>query len=101
MVEALSLEIRMVEKIATAAEIVDGVSFRLRTDQIIILNGMPPLEKGNEKDRKAAAKLKEFILLKKVAYEATEIDTMGRSKANVKLDGLDINKAMRDYIATL
>jgi hypothetical protein len=26
---------------------------------------------------------------------------MGRSKANVKLDGLDVNKAMRDYIATL
>jgi hypothetical protein len=42
MVEAMNLEIRMVEKIATAAEIVDGISFRLRTDQIIILNGMPP-----------------------------------------------------------
>jgi hypothetical protein len=101
MVEVMSLEIKMVEKIATAAEIVDGISFRLRTDQIIILNGMPPLQKGSEKDRKAAAKLAELILKKKVAYEATEIDTMGRSKANVKLDGLDVNKAMRDYIATL
>jgi len=101
MIEAMSLEIKMVEKIATAAEIVDGISFRLRTDQIIILNGMPPLERGSEKDRKAAAKLAEFILKKKVAYEATEIDTMGRSKANVKLDGLDVNKAMRDYLATL
>jgi len=101
MVEAMNLEIRMVEKIATAAEVLDGISFRLRTDQIIILNGMPPLERGSEKDKKATAKLKELILLKKVAFEATEIDTMGRSKANVKLDGLDINKAMRDYIASL
>ena len=97
----MSLETKMVEKIATAAEIVDGITFRLRTDQIIILNEIPPLQKGSEKDRKAAAKLAELILKKKVAYEATEIDTTGRSKANVNLDGLDINKAMRDYIATL
>ena len=47
----------MVVKVATAVEIVDGISFRLRTDQIIILDGLTAPPKNSENEKKSMAKL--------------------------------------------
>jgi len=92
----------MVVKVATPVEIVDGISFRLRTDQIVILEGCTAPAKGSEQEKKAMAKLAELVLKKKVAYEGHSIDTFGRTKASVKYeDGTDINKMMADFLAKL
>jgi endonuclease YncB( thermonuclease family) len=92
----------MVVKVATPVEIVDGISFRLRTDQIVILEGLTVPTKNSEQEKKAIAKLSELVLKKKVSYEGHSIDTFGRTKAVVKLeDGTDINKKMGEFLATL
>jgi endonuclease YncB( thermonuclease family) len=92
----------MVVKVATAVEIVDGISFRLRTDQIIILDGLTAPQKNSEKDKKAMAALSEMVLKKKVSYESHSIDTFGRSKSQVNLeDGTDVNKKMGEFISKL
>jgi endonuclease YncB( thermonuclease family) len=92
----------MVVKVATPVEIVDGISFRLRTDQIVILEGLTLPAKNTEQEKKAMAKLGELVLKKKVSFESHSIDTFGRTKAVVKLeDGTDINKKMGEFLATL
>ena len=92
----------MVVKVATAVEIVDGISFRLRTDQIIILDGLTAPQKNSEKDKKAMAALSEMVLKKKVSYESHSIDTFGRSKSQVNLeDGTDVNKKMAEFLAKI
>lgn len=92
----------MVVKVATPVEIVDGISFRLRTDQIVILEGLTAPAKNSEQEKKAMVKLSELVLKKKVSYEGHSIDTFGRTKAAVKLeDGTDINKKMGEFLATL
>lgn len=42
----------MVVKVATPVEIVDGCSFRLRTDQIVILEGCTSPQKRTESHEK-------------------------------------------------
>jgi endonuclease YncB( thermonuclease family) len=92
----------MVVKVATPVEIVDGISFRLRTDQIVILEGLTAPAKNSEQEKKAMGRLGELVLKKKVAFEGHSIDAFGRTKAGVKLEnGTDINKKMGEFLATL
>jgi endonuclease YncB( thermonuclease family) len=92
----------MVVKVATPVEIVDGCSFRLRTDQIIILEGCTSPAKNSENERKAMKKLEELVFKKKVSLESHSIDTFGRSRAQVNLeDGSDVNKIMKEFIEKL
>ena len=88
-------------KRATPVEIIDGQSFRLRTDAIIVLNGVEAPDKTTPEGQKAKEKLSELVLKKKVEYETTEWTPMGQTKANVMLDGLDINAEMKKFIAAL
>jgi endonuclease YncB( thermonuclease family) len=92
----------MVVKVATAVEIVDGISFRLRTDQIVSLEGLTAPPKNSEGEKKAMAKLSDMVLKKKVSIDSKSIDTFGRSKAQVNLeDGTDVNKTMGEYLKTI
>ena len=98
----------MAPKIATAVEIVDGISFRLRTDNIVILDGVTAPVKNSEKDKLAIAKLAELILKKKCIIEnhvnadGRTFDAFGRSNSQVNLeDGTDINKAMKEFLEKL
>ncbi len=88
-------------KRATPVEIIDGKSFRLRTDAIIVLEGVDVPDKTTPEGQKAKEKLAELVLKKKVEYETTEWTPMGQTKANVNLDGLDINAEMKNFIAGL
>lgn len=88
-------------KNATVTEILDGVSFRLRTDAIIVLNGVQGPPRGSDADKKAKSKLVDLVLKKKIQYETTEWDTFGRTLAKVSLDGVDINTIMSKFIKTL
>jgi endonuclease YncB( thermonuclease family) len=88
-------------KIATAVEVLDGASFRLRTDAIIIIDGLTVPEKGTEIGKKAKQKLEELVLKKKVEYETTTWDPMGRIRATVTVDGVDVRQAMEEYLKSL
>ena len=88
-------------KKATPVEIIDGNSFRLRTDAIIVLNGVDVPDKTTPEGQKAREKLAELVLKQKVEYETTEWTPMGQTKANVTLDGVDINAEMKKFIASL
>ena len=88
-------------KTATAIEVLDGASFRLRTDAVIIIDGLTVPEKGTELGKKAKQKLEELILKKKVEYETTTWDPMGRIRATVTVDGIDVRLAMEEYLKNL
>lgn len=88
-------------KRATPVEIIDGNSFRLRTDAIIVLDGVDVPDKTTPEGQKAVEKLAELVLKKKVEYETTEWTPMGQTKANVALDGVDINAEMKKFVESL
>ena len=88
-------------KKATPVEIIDGNSFRLRTDAIIVLDGVDAPDKSTPEGQKAKDKLAELVLKQKVEYETTEWTPMGQTKANVTLDGVDINAEMKKFITSL
>lgn len=87
-------------KRATPVEIIDGISFRLRTDAIIVLDGVDAPRKNTPEGKKCMEKLSELVLKKKVEYETTEWTPMGQTLAKVKLEGQDINQIMKDFIAS-
>ena len=88
-------------KRATPVEIIDGTSFRLRTDAIIVLDGVEKPDMTTPEGQKAKEKLAELVLKKKVEYETTEWTPMGQTKANVNREGLDINAEMQSFIDSL
>jgi endonuclease YncB( thermonuclease family) len=88
-------------KRATPVEIIDGNSFRLRTDAIIVLNGVDVPDMSTPEGQKSKEKLAELVLKKKVEYETTEWTPMGQTKANVTLDGVDINAEMAKFVESL
>ena len=91
----------MAPKRATPVEIIDGTSFRLRTDAIIVLDGVETPDMTTPEGQKAKEKLAELVLKKKVEYETTEWTPMGQTKANVNREGLDINAEMQSFIDSL
>ncbi len=86
---------------ATPVEIINGNSFRLRTDAIIVLDGVEAPDINTPEGQKARDKLAELVLKKKVEYETTEWTPMGQTRARVTRDGLDINEEMRKFIESL
>ena len=88
-------------KKATPVEIMDGKSFRLRTDAIIILDGVEAPDKSPPAGQKARNKLAELVLNKKVEYETTQWTSMGQTKAVVTLEGVNINEKMNEFLASL
>ena len=88
-------------KRATPVEIIDGNSFRLRTDAIIVLEGVDVPDQTTPEGQKAKEKLAELVLKKKVEYETTEWTPMGQTKANVTQDGVDINSEMKTFVESL
>ena len=93
--------LKMSLKRATPVEVIDGSSFRLRTDAIIILDGVDVPDKATPEGQKAKDKLAELVLKKKVEYETTEWTPMGQTKAKVTLDGVDINAEMKEFVDIL
>lgn len=88
-------------KKATPVEVMDGSSFRLRTDAIIILDGVEAPDKTTPEGKKAKDKLAELVLNKKVEYETTQWTPMGQTKAIVTLEGVNINEEMKGFLASL
>jgi len=88
-------------KRATPVEIINGNSFRLRTDAIIVLEGVDVPDKTTPEGQKTMEKLAELVLKKKVEYETTEWTPMGQTKAKVNREGVDINAEMKNFVESL
>jgi len=88
-------------KKATPVEIMDGKSFRLRTDAIIVLDGVEVPDKNTPEGKKVKDKLSELVLNKKVEYETTQWTSMGQTKAIVTLEGVNINNEIKEFLASL
>ncbi|MBN2334508.1 hypothetical protein JXL21_03040 [Candidatus Bathyarchaeota archaeon] len=86
---------------ATPVEIIDGKSFRLRTDAVIVLQGVDAPDKNTPEGKKAKEYLAELVLKKKVEYETANWTTLGQTKALVTLDGVSVNDKMKEFIASL
>jgi len=65
------------------------------------LAGVEPPENGTAEVELAREKLESLVLQKKVEFESIEWDRLGRSIALVKVDGVDVNKTMVEYLKTL
>jgi len=86
---------------ATVIRVDDGGTFIIRPNMAVKLAGVEPPASGTPEAEGAKEKLEGLILRKKVEFESLEWDRFGRSIALVKVDGIDVNKEMAEYLKTL
>ena len=79
----------------------DATTFIIRPNMVVKLAGISPPEKGTPDAVKAKEKLEALVLGKKVEFDTLEWDRLGRSIATVKVNGIDINDAMEEFLKTL
>lgn len=86
---------------ATVVRVDDAATFIIRPNMAVKLAGIRPPPMGTEESRQAKAELESLLLRKKVEFETQEWDRLGRSIAFVRVDGLDVNKAMDEFLESL
>lgn len=79
----------------------DAVTFVIRPNMAVKLAGIKAPPMGTEESRRAKAELERLLLRKKVEFETREWDRLGRSIAIVRVDGVDVNKAMEEFLESL
>ena len=79
----------------------DAATFIIRPNMAVKLAGIqaPPI--GTEESHRAKAELERILLRKKVEFETREWDRLGRSIAHVKINGVDVNKVMAEFLESL
>jgi endonuclease YncB( thermonuclease family) len=86
---------------ATVIRVNDAATFIIRPNMAVRLAGIEPPANGTPDAEKAREKLESLVLRKKVEFESLEWDRFGRSIALVKVDDINVNKEMDEYIKTL
>lgn len=86
---------------ATVIRVDDAVTFVIRPNMAVKLAGIEPPERGTPEAAKAREKLESLVKGKKVEFETLNWDRLGRSIAQVTVDGTDVNEAMAEYLKTL
>ena len=86
---------------ATVIRVDDAATFIIRPNMAVRLAGVEPPENGTPEAERSREKLESLILKKKVEFESLEWDRLGRSIALVKVDGIDVNKTMVEYLKIL
>ena len=86
---------------ATVIRVDDAATFIIRPNMAVRLAGVEPPEKGTPEAERSREKLESLVLRKKVEFESLEWDRLGRSIALVKVDGVDVNKTMVEYLKIL
>ena len=83
---------------ATVTRIDDGATFIIRPNMVIKLDGIEPPSRGTLEAERAKEHLAQLILGKKVEFDTREWDRLGRSKAAVQVDGVDVNEEMKRFL---
>jgi len=86
---------------ATVIRVDDATTFIIRPNMAVRLAGVEPPASGTPEAERAREKLEDLVLRKKVEFESLEWDRFGRSIALVKVDDIDVNKEMGEYLKTL
>jgi len=86
---------------ATVIRVDDAATFIIRPNMAVKLAGVEPPERGTPEAERAREKLESLVLRKKVEFETLEWDRLGRSIALVRVDDVDVNEAMREYLKTI
>jgi len=92
---------RMGTRRATVIRVDDATTFIIRPNMAVKLAGVEPPGSGTPEADRAREKLESLVLRKKVEFESIEWDRLGRSIALVRVDGVDVNKTMVEYLKTL
>ena len=79
----------------------DAATFIIRPNMAVKLAGIQAPAAGTEESRRAKAELERLLLGKKVEFETRDWDRLGRSIAHVKINGVDVNKAIAEFLAGL
>ena len=83
---------------ATVTRVDDGASFIIRPNMVIKLDGVEPPSRGTPEAERAKEHLEQLVLGKKVEFDTREWDRLGRSKAAVQVDGMDVNEEMKRFL---
>jgi len=65
---------------------------------VIKLDGVEPPSRGTPEAERAKEHLEQLVLGKKVEFDTREWDRLGRSKAAVQVDGVDVNEEMKRFL---
>ena len=86
---------------ATVIRVDDGATVVIRPNMAVKLIGLTPPSRGTPGAVAAKEKLESLVLNKKIEFETETWDRLGRSLANVWVDGVDVNGAMAEFLASL
>lgn len=86
---------------ATVVRVNDAATFIIRPNMEVKLADVEPPPRGTPEAERAKEKLERLVLRKKVEFETLEWDRLGRSIAIVKVDGVNVNETMMEYLKTL
>ncbi|RLI08139.1 hypothetical protein DRO42_06880 [Candidatus Bathyarchaeota archaeon] len=86
---------------ATVIRVDDAATFIIRPNMAVKLAGVEPPERGTPEAERARERLESLVLRKKVEFETLEWDRLGRSIALVRVDDVDVNEAMKEYLKTI
>ncbi len=86
---------------ARVVRVDDAATFVIRPNMVVKLSGVNPPERGTPRAARAKEKLEALVLGKKVEFDTLEWDRLGRSIATVKVDRIDVNKEMAEFLETL
>jgi len=73
----------------------------IRPNMAVKLAGLTPPARGTPEAAAAKERLESLVLNKKIEFETETWDRLGRSLANVWIDGVDVNGAMAEFLASL
>jgi endonuclease YncB( thermonuclease family) len=86
---------------ATVTRVDDAATFVIRPNMSVKINGVTPPARGIPEAQRAKEHLESLILGKKVEFTTLTWDRLGRSIAQVTVDGTDVNEAMTRFLESL
>ncbi len=86
---------------ATVIRVDDGGTLVIRPNMAVKLAGLTPPARGTLEAAAVKEKLESLVLSKKIDFETVTWDRLGRSLANVWVDGVDVNGAMAEFLESL
>jgi len=79
----------------------DGVTVVIRPNMAVKLEGLTPPARGTPESAAAKERLEGLVLRKKIEFETSSWDRMGRSLAQVWVDGIDVNHEMAEFLESV
>jgi endonuclease YncB( thermonuclease family) len=86
---------------ATVIRVDDGNTLVIRPNMAVKLTGVTPPKRGSLAAAAAKERLESLVLKKKIEFETDTWDRLGRSIARVWVDGVNVNKAMAKFLASI